>query len=199
MNGIFIQRELRHLLDVLQIHFVIKTFLGSTSYSCGLYCIISSFISMTNSYSIVILYYVLYGCGHNGCYALYLCLRNRTIFCFDALHSFMVYAQTSAIWYTESWKFTFSTALASKYKTKRQAKMKRRQKTTFLLISHQSTHVLEKQRFTNRQPLPLYVFKNSINVLSQRNILNFMFFNVKNFFFGYTVIRSIFKELFSKF
>ena len=54
MNGIFVQRELRHLLDVLQIHFVIKTFLGSTSYSCGLYCIISSFISMMNSYSIVI-------------------------------------------------------------------------------------------------------------------------------------------------
>ena len=63
------------------------------------------------------------------------CLRNRTTVRFDFLHSFMVCAQTSAFWYTESWDF--STAQAYKYKTKRQAKMKRdSKKMTFLLISH---------------------------------------------------------------
>ena len=35
----------------------------------------------------------------------------------------------------------FSTARAYKYKTKQQAKMKQRQKITFLSISHQSTYV----------------------------------------------------------
>ena len=45
----------------------------------------------------------------------------------------------------------FLTARAYKYKTKRQAKMKRRQKkTTFFLISHQATLVLEKHRFAHR-------------------------------------------------
>ena len=31
------------------------------------------------------------------------CLRNRTTLRFDFDHSFMVCAQTSAFWYTESW------------------------------------------------------------------------------------------------
>ena len=45
----------------------------------------------------------------------------------------------------------FSTAHAYKYKTKRQAKMKRdSRKMTFLLISHQATLVLEKHRFAHR-------------------------------------------------
>ena len=45
----------------------------------------------------------------------------------------------------------FSTAHAYKYKTKRQAKMKRRhRKMTFVLISHQSTHLSGKQRFPQR-------------------------------------------------
>ena len=46
----------------------------------------------------------------------------------------------------------FSTAHAYKYKTKRQAKMKRKQqkKMTFLLISHQATLVLKKHRFVLR-------------------------------------------------
>ena len=45
----------------------------------------------------------------------------------------------------------FSTAHAYKYKTKRQAKMKRdNRKMTFLLISHQATLVLEKHRFAHR-------------------------------------------------
>ena len=45
----------------------------------------------------------------------------------------------------------FSTAHAYKYKTKRQAKLKRdSRKMTFLLISYQATLVLEKHRFSHR-------------------------------------------------
>ena len=45
----------------------------------------------------------------------------------------------------------FSTAHAYKYKTKRQAKMKRdSRKMTFFMISHQATLVLEKHRFAHR-------------------------------------------------
>ena len=50
----------------------------------------------------------------------------------------------------------FSTVHAYKYqkrqakKTKRQVKMKRRQRNDILLISHQSTHVPEKLRFGPR-------------------------------------------------
>ena len=45
----------------------------------------------------------------------------------------------------------FSTAHAYKYKTKQQATMKQRQrKMTFLLISHQSICIPEKQKFAHR-------------------------------------------------
>ena len=45
----------------------------------------------------------------------------------------------------------FSTAHASKYKTKRQAKMKQdSRKMTFLLISHKATLALEKNMFAHR-------------------------------------------------
>ena len=76
------------------------------------------------------------------------CLRNRTTLRFDFHHSFMVCAQTS-VFDTQNPEISgFSTAHAYKYKTKRQAKMKRdSRKMTFLLISHQATLALKMHRF----------------------------------------------------
>ena len=44
------------------------------------------------------------------------CLRNRTKLRFDILHSFMVCAQTSAFWYTESWDYRILNCACGKQK-----------------------------------------------------------------------------------
>ena len=63
----------------------------------------------------------------------------------------------------------FSIAHAYEYKTKRQAKMKRRQRQmTFLLISHRSIHVPEKQMFGHRPKNEWRISKRSVVLLRRQ-------------------------------
>ena len=73
----------------------------------------------------------------------------------------------------------FSTAHAYKYKTKRQAEIKRdSRKMTFLLISHQASLVLEKHRFAHRpqtskenRDVVLFCYAEKLSCVSQFFVL----------------------------
>ena len=79
------------------------------------------------------------------------CLRNRTTVRFDFLHSFMVCAQTSAFWYTESWDFRILNCACVWVQNQTTSKNEARQQKNDSFVDYSpGCLILEKRRFAHR-------------------------------------------------